>query len=79
MKFALHYRSDTAFPRENVPKTEALVTWEELPFVVADRYMVSVIHACKSGAGAAFTIVAGMSLFTVIDTLTSSAPLFFQS
>lgn len=62
-----------------MPETEALVTWEELPFVVADRYMVSVIHTCKSGAGAAFTIVAGVSLFTVTDTLTSTASLFFKS
>lgn len=49
-----------------MPKTEELVTWEELPFVGADRYMVSVIHTCKSGAGAAFTIVAGVGLFTSV-------------
>lgn len=62
-----------------MPKTEELVTWEELPFVVAGRYMVSVIHTCKSGAGAAFTIVAGVDLFTVTAILTSTASLFFKS
>ena len=45
-----------------MPKTEELVTWEELPFVVADGYVVSVIRTCKSGAGAALTIVAGCGL-----------------
>lgn len=50
------------FPEQNVPKTEELVTWEELPFVVADRYVVSVIRTCKSEAGAAFSIVAGRGL-----------------
>lgn len=62
-----------------MPKTEELLTWEELPFVVAGRYMGFVIHTCKSGAGAAFTIVAGVGLFTVTDTLTSTASLFFKS
>lgn len=45
-----------------MPKPEELVTWEELPFVAADGYVVSVIRTCKSGAGAAFTIVAGRGL-----------------
>ncbi|KAJ7417613.1 hypothetical protein WISP_63388 [Willisornis vidua] len=46
------------FPEKNVPKTEELVTWEEFPFTVADRYFVSVTHTCKSETGAAFTVVA---------------------
>lgn len=62
-----------------MPKTEELVAWEELPFVVAERYMVFVTHICKSGAGAAFTVVAGVGLFTVTDTLISTASLFFKS
>lgn len=45
-----------------MPKTEELVTWEELLSVVADRYVVSVICTCKSGAGAAVTTTAGYGL-----------------
>lgn len=45
-----------------MPKTKELVTWEDLPFVAVDRYVVSVISTCKSGAGAAFTVVAGCRL-----------------
>lgn len=45
-----------------MPKTEELVTWEDLPFVAVDRYAVSIISTCKSGAGAAFTVAAGRRL-----------------
>lgn len=50
------------FPEINVPKTEELVTCEDLPFIVADGYVVSVTCTCRSGAGAAFTLVAGHGL-----------------
>jgi len=67
MKFVLHYR---LFPQKNVLKTGQLVTWEGLPFVEAGGYVVSVIRTCKSGAGAAFTVVAGCGLHAYSLSLT---------